>query len=58
MKEEELMDHCRDINDIHDCDKCPYEFTDTCSFRCNLKLKKIRKDLKRIINERYGFKKS
>ena len=54
MKKEELMNHCRDLNDIHDCGMCPYEFTDICSLR----LEKIKKKLKKIINERYGFKKS
>lgn len=54
MKKEELMNYCRDENDIHDCGMCEYEFTDTCSLR----LKKIKKELKKIINERYGFKKS
>ena len=54
MKKEELMNHYRDLNDIHDCGMCPYEFTDICSLR----LEKIKKKLKKIINERYGFKKS
>ena len=52
MKKEELMNLCRDENDIYDCGMCEYEFTDTCS----LKLEKIKKELKRIINERYGIK--
>lgn len=43
---------CRDENDIHDCGMCEYEFTDTCSLR----LEKIKKELKEIINERYGIK--
>lgn len=54
MKKEELMNYCRDENEIHDCGMCQYEYTDTC----NLRLEKIKKGLKRIINERYGFKKS
>ncbi len=54
MKKDKLMDHCRYVYGIHDCCLCPYEFTDTC----DLRLKKIRKELKKIINERYGFKKS
>ena len=54
MKKDELMDLCRDENDIYDCGMCEYEFTDTC----NLRLEKIKKKLKKLINERYGFKKS
>ena len=52
MKKEELMNYCRDENDIYDCGMCQYEFTDTC----NLRLEKIKKEVKRIINERYGIK--
>ena len=52
--EKELMNYCRDENDINDCGLCQYEYTDTCSQR----LEKIKKELKKIINERYGFKKS
>ena len=48
MKKEELMNYCRDENDIHDCGMCEYEFTDTC----NLRLEKIKKKLKKLINER------
>ena len=54
MKKEELMNYCRDENEIYDCGLCPYEFTDTCSLR----LEEIKKELKKLINERYGFKKS
>ena len=43
MKKEELMNHCRDENDIYDCGMCQYEFTDTCSQR----LEKIKKKLKK-----------
>ena len=51
-KKEELMDLCRDENDIPDCGLCQYEFTDTCSLR----LEKIKNEFKKIINERYGIK--
>ena len=44
MKKEELMNYCRDENDIHDCGLCPYEFTDTC----NLRLQRIKKELEKI----------
>ena len=44
MKKEELMNYCRDENDIHDCGMCQYEFTDTCSLR----LEKIKKELEKL----------
>ena len=44
MKKQELMCLCRDINEVHDCGLCRYEYTDTCS----LNLEKIRKELKKI----------
>ncbi len=47
MKKEELMNYCRDENEIHDCGLCQYEFTDTC----NLRLEKIKKELEKIRKE-------
>lgn len=47
MKKQELMYLCRDINEVHDCGLCRYEYTDTCS----LNLEKIRKELKKIAEQ-------
>lgn len=33
MKKQELMSLCRDVNEVHDCGLCRYEYTDTCSQR-------------------------
>ena len=49
MKKQKLLSLCRDLNGIHDCTWCPYEFTDTCKLR----LEDIEKEQK--IREKIEF---